>query len=159
MTFKQNLADLYFILPYISSINNKVSLSLSLLIGSSTFKVKIHNQVIKFDKSRFATFYYLLNCLTYALSYSLDSTKILKISFDENYKFEIPLQTLSLENSNLIELLYYGNKYGANFITNDIFKNSIREQTFKISSSNNRKIITTSNGINFFLDSISLILD
>ena len=38
--------------------------------------------------------------------------------------------------------------------TNDIFKNSIREQTFKISSSNNRKIITTSNGINFFLDSI-----
>jgi len=154
LTFKQNLADLYFILPYISSINNKVSLSLSLLIGSSTFKVKIHNQVIKFDKSRFATFYYLLGCLTYALSYSLDSTKILKISFDENSKFEIPLQTLSLENSNLIELLYYGNKYGANFITNDIFKNSIREQTFKISSSNNRKIITTSNGINFFLDSI-----
>ena len=50
--------------------------------------------------------------------------------------------------------MYYGNKYGANFITNDIFKNSIREQTFKISSSNNRKIITTSNGINFFLDSI-----
>ena len=121
MTFKQNLGCLYFILPFIFSVDNKFGLAFSILIGSSTLKVKIQNQIILFHKSRFTTLLYLLGCLTYAYSYLLDSKKTLKISFDANNEFEISLQNLTLENRNLIELLYFGNKYGANFYTKNIF--------------------------------------
>ena len=154
MTFKQNLGCLYFILPFIFSVDNKFGLAFSILIGSSTLKVKIQNQIILFHKSRFTTLLYLLGCLTYAYSYLLDSKKTLKISFDANNEFEISLQNLTLENRNLIELLYFGNKYGANFYTKNIPKNQIREKTFKISSIDNKRIITTQNGISFFIEYI-----
>lgn len=154
MIFKENLGNLYFIVPYVFVVDNKFGLIFSILTGRSIYKVKIQNQIIQIPKSRFNTLRYLLGCLTYAQSYSIDSAKILKISFDENNFFEIPLNLLSFENINLIELLYLGYKFGANFITKKIPNSDIREQTFKISSLNNRKIITTSNGINFFIDSI-----
>lgn len=154
MTFKQNLGCLYFILPFIFSVDNKFGLAFSILIGSSTLKVKIQNQIILFHKSRFTTLLYLLGCLTYAYSYLLDSKKTLKISFDANNEFEISLQNLTLENRNLIELLYFGNKYGANFYTKNIPKNQTREKTFKISSIDNKRIITTQNGISFFIEYI-----
>lgn len=154
MTFKENIGYLYFILPFIFLIENKYKLIFSILFGSSIYKIKIKNQVIQIPKSRFDTLRNLLGCLCYAHSYSLDSYKKLKISFDENNFFEISLSDLSFENTNLIELLYVGNKYGANFITNESFNSEIRDKTIKISSQNNRKVITTSNGINFFLDSI-----
>jgi FkbM family methyltransferase len=154
LIFKENLSLLYFILPFIFVIENKYRLIFSILFGSSTYKIKIKNQIVQIPKSRFDTLRSLLGCLSYAHFYSLDSAKKLKISFDENNLFEISLNDLSFENTNLIELLYFGNKYGANFITKENFNSEIRDQTFKISSKNNRKIITTSNGINFFLDSI-----
>lgn len=154
MTFKENIGYLYFILPFIFLIENKYRLIISILLGSSIYKIKINNQIIQIPKSRFDTLMGLLGCISYAQSYSLDSTKKLKISFDENNFFEISLNDLSFENTNLIELLYLGNKYGVNFITKENSKFEIRDKTIKISSQNNRKIITTSNGINFFLDSI-----
>ena len=154
MTFRENLGYVYFILPFISSIDDKYGLIFSILTGSSIYKIKIQNELIQIHKSEFTILLHLLGCLTYACSYSLDSSKILKISFDENNLFEIPLDNLSFENANLIELLYFGNKYGANFITKKISNSDIRDKTFKISSQNNRKIITTSDGINFFLDSM-----
>ena len=154
MTLKENLGYLYFIVPYVFLADNKFGLIFSVLTGSSVYKVKIQNQIIQIPKSRFSTLRDLLGCLTYAQSFSIDSTKILKISFDENNFFEIPLTNIYFENANLLELLYLGNKFGANFITKKTLNTDIREQTFKISSVNNRKIITTSNGINFFIDSI-----
>jgi hypothetical protein len=154
LTFKENLGYLYFILPYVFLVDNKFRLIFSILTGCSTYKVKIQSQIIQIPKSRFPTLRDLLGCLTYAQSYSIDTTKILKISFDENNFFEIPLNHLSFENVNLLELLYIGNKFGANFITKKTLNIDIREQTFKISSLNNRKIITTSNGVIFFIDSI-----
>ena len=154
MTLKENLGHLYFILPFLFSANNKFGIIFSILTGRSIHKVKIQNQIIQIPKFRFCTLRNLLGCITYAQSYSVDSDKILKISFDENNFFEIPLNPLSFEDSNLIELLYLGYKFGANFISKEIPNIDMRDLTFKISSQNNRKIITTSNGINFFVDSI-----
>jgi FkbM family methyltransferase len=153
MTFFDNLRQLYVLVPFIFLIKNKVGFFISLFYKSN-FKIKIHNQLFYIPKSRFETLLYLLNCLVYAITYSIDSDKILKISFDENNSFEIPLEDFSFENTNLLELLCLGNKFGANFITNDDFDHEIRNKTIIISSQNNRKIITISNGISFFLDSM-----
>tara|TARA_B100000029_G_scaffold133968_1_gene128111 strand:- start:10089 stop:10715 length:627 start_codon:yes stop_codon:yes gene_type:complete len=154
MKFKENLGNLYYILPYISVIENKLELILSMFFGNSKYKTKIQNQVIEIHKDRFSTLRDLLGCLTFAQSYSINKSKILKISFDKNNTFEIPLTQLTIENINLVELLYIGTKFGANFITEPINTNDLREQTFKISLQNKRKIITTSDGISFFIDSI-----
>jgi FkbM family methyltransferase len=91
--------------------------------------------------------------LTYSISYSIDASKNLEISFDENSKFRISLKGLSFEDSNLLELLHEGNKYCANFL-NDISFTDIRKQTYRIISENDKKIIITSDGIKFFVDSI-----
>ena len=154
MTFRENLGYLYFITPFFSVVENKIGLISSILLGRSEYKVKIKNQIIKIPKSRFSTLRDLLGCLTYSNFYSIDSTKNLEISFDKNSKFKISLKKLSFEDINLIELLYLGTRYGANFLTNDVSFSDIRKQTFKIISKNNKKIIMTSNGIKFFLDSI-----
>ena len=154
MTFKENLAYLYFIAPFLSVVENKIGLISSILFGRSEYKIKIKNQIIKIPKSRFSTLIDLLGSLTYSNFYSIDSMKNLEISFDENSKFKIPLKELSFEDINLIELLYLGTRYGANFLTNHISFSDVRKQTFKIISKNNKKIIITSNGIKFFLDSI-----
>ena len=154
MTFKENLGFLWYIAPFIFVVENKIGLILSILFGRSECKVKIKNQIIKIPKSRSSTLIYLLGCLTYSNFYSIDSMKNLEISFDENSKFKISLKELSFEDINLIELLYLGIRHGANFLTNDISFSDIRKKTFKIISKNNKKIIITSNGIKFFLDSI-----
>jgi len=154
LTFKENLGYLYFIAPFLPVVENKIGLILSVLFGRSEYKVKIKNQTIKIPKSRFSTLRGLLGCLTYSNFYSIDSTKNLEISFDKNSKFKISLKKLSVEDINLIELLYLGTRYGANFLTNDVSFSDIRKQTFKIISKNNKKIIMTSNGLKFFLDSI-----
>ena len=137
MIFGEKLGHVYFILPFIFSIDNKYELIFSILTGRSKYKIKIQNQLIQIPKSRFTTLLHLLGCLTYAHSYSLNSSKILKISFDENNLFEIPLDDLSFENTNLIELLYFGNRYGANFITKKLSNSDLLDKTFIISSKNN----------------------
>ena len=73
MTFRENLGYVYFILPFISSIDNKYGLIFSILTGSSIYKIKIQNELIQIPKSGFTILLHLLGCLTYACSYSLDS--------------------------------------------------------------------------------------
>jgi|TARA_B100001179_G_scaffold231870_1_gene222941 FkbM family methyltransferase len=153
LTFKENLGYVYFILPFIGAAENKVSLIYSILFGKSDYKIKIKNIIIKISRRKFDSVRSLLACLTYSTSYSLDSSENLEISFDENSKFRIALNKLSFENANLLELLHEGSKYGANFLT-DIESSDIRKQTYTIISENNKKIVITSNGIKFFLDSI-----
>ena len=153
MTFKDNLGLVYFILPFISVIENKISLICSILFGKSEYKIKIKNTIIKIPRTKFNSLRALLACLNYSVSYSLDSSGNLEISFDENSRFRIALNELSFEDANLLELLHEGSNHCANFV-NDITLSDIRKQTYTIISENNKKIIITSNGIKFFVDSI-----
>ena len=153
LTFKENLGLVYFVLPFISIVENKVSLICSILLGKSEYKIKIKNTIIKIPRNRFNSLRDLLACLTYSISYSFDSSGNLEILFDENSKFKISLNELSLEDINLLELLHFGSKHCANFL-NDASFPDIRKQTYRIISENGKKIIITSNGIRFFLDSI-----
>ena len=153
MTFKENLGLVYFVLPFISVVENKASLICTLLFGKSEYKIKIKNTIVKIPRTKFHSLRDLLACLTYSISYSLDSSGNLEISFDENSKFRISLKELSFEDTNLLELLYEGSKHCANFL-NDVSFTDIRKQTYRIISENDKKIIITSNGVKFFLDSI-----
>jgi len=153
LTFKENLGLVYFVLPFISVVENKVSLVCSILFGKSEYKIKIKNTIIEIPRTKFDSLRDLLACLTYAISYSLDSSGNLEISFDENSKFRIMLKKLSFEDANLLELLHFGNRHCANFL-NEVTLPDIRKQTYTITSENDKKIIITSNGIKFFIDSI-----
>jgi len=153
LTFKENLGLVYFVLPFISVVENKVSLVCSILFGKSEYKIKIKNTIIEIPRTKFDSLRDLLACLTYAISYSLDSSGNLEISFDENSKFRIMLKKLSFEDANLLELLHFGNRHCANFL-NEVTLPDIRKQTYRITSENDKKIIITSNGIKFFIDSI-----
>ena len=153
LTFKENLGLVYFVLPFISVVENKISLICSILFGKSEYKIKIKNTIIEIPRTKFDSLRSLLACLTYSISYSIDASKNLEISFDENSKFRISLKGLSFEDSNLLKLLHEGNKYCANFL-NDISFTDIRKQTYRIISENDKKIIITSDGIKFFVDSI-----
>ena len=153
LTFKENLGLVYFVLPFISVVENKISLICSILFGKSEYKIKIKSTIVEIPRTKFDSLRSLLACLTYSISYSIDASKNLEISFDENSKFRISLKGLSFEDSNLLELLHEGNKHCANFL-NDVSFTDIRKQTYRIISENDKKIIITSNGVRFFLDSI-----
>ena len=153
MKFRENLGFVYFVLPFISVVENKVSLICSILFGKSEYKIKIKNTVVKIPGTKFNELWDLLACLTYSISYSLDSSGNLEISFDENSKFKISLKELSFEDTNLLHLLHFGHKHCANFLS-DVSFTDIRKQTYRIITENNKKIIITSNGVRFFLDSI-----
>ena len=153
LTFKENLGLVYFVLPFISVVENKVSLICSILFGKSEYKIKIKNVSIEIPKTKFDSLRSLLACLTYSISYSVDQSGNLEISFDENNRFSVSLKELSFEDENLLELLHFGYRHCANFLNDDSFTD-IRKQTYRIVSRNDKKIIVTSNGIRFFLDSI-----
>jgi len=153
LTFKENLGLVYFVLPFITIVDNKISLICSILFGKSEYRIKIKNTIIKIPRNRFNSLRDLLASLTYSISYSFDSSGNLEISFDENSKFKISLNELSFEDVNLLELFHLGNKHCANF-QNSVPFLDVRKQTYGIVSENGKKIIITSNGIKFFLDSI-----
>ena len=85
MTFKENLGLVYFVLPFISVVENKVSLICSILFGKSEYNIKIKNTTIQIPKTNFDGLRSLLACLTYSISYSLDKSKNLA-EFDETFK-------------------------------------------------------------------------
>ena len=153
LTFKENLGLVYFVLPFISVVENKISLICSILFGKSDYKIKIKNTIIKIPRTKFDSLRSLLASLTYLISYSLDSSENLEILFDENSRFRISLKELSFEDENLLELLHFGYRHCANFLS-DVALPDIRKQTYRIISENDKKIIITSNGVRFFLDSI-----
>ena len=128
LTFKENLGLVYFVLPFISIVDNKISLICSILFGKSEYRIKIKNTIIKIPRNRFNSLRDLLASLTYSISYSFDSSGNLEISFDENSKFKISLNELSFEDVNLLELLHLGNKHCANF-QNSVPFLDVRKQT------------------------------
>ena len=117
LTFKENLGLVYFVLPFISVVENKVSLICSILFGKSEYKIKIKNNIVKIPRTNFDLLRSLLACLTYSISHSLDSSGNLEILFDENSRFRISLKELSFEDVNLLQLLYLGSNHCANFLS------------------------------------------
>lgn len=156
LKIKNNLGLVYFVLPYLNPIKNKFGLLLSILLGSSKYKIKLKNNLtISFDSSQFTTMQSLLGLLTYAAAYSVVSIREISISFDLREHFIIPIEKLSYEDENFIQLLFLGTKYGADFLAdNKIPTENLRDKTFRIIKFNGKRIIETSTGVRFYIDSI-----
>jgi len=152
---RENFGLMYFVLPHISPVKNKISLLLSILLGSSKHKIKLKNNLmVTFNSSKFTTMRSLLGILTYAADYKI-STKEISVSFDLKEYFSIPIRNLSYEDENLLELLFLGTKYGANFTADTkIPMENFRDKTFLITKSNGKRIIKTYSGVRFYIDSI-----
>ena len=156
MSIKKNLGLIYLLLPYISPARNKFELILSILFGRSKYKIKIKNNlVLNFKSSQFESMLHLLGILTFSTSYSVKTKDQIEFSLDTKNFFSIVVNNMSYEDHNMLELFFGGIKFGANSVLEDNidFKN-FRDKTFKIIQKNNRKIIETSDGIKFYIDSI-----
>jgi len=138
--------------PYINKIvENRFSLMLGIILGRNV-NVKFKNgNVLQINSSQYYHLLCVLGALTYATSFSINSKNIITIENDLMNKFVIKFNPLSIEDGNLIELLYWGPKYGANFISNDEDISDFRDKTFRIFSKDNQKIIENREGIKFFL--------
>ena len=154
MSLYKNLILIYGILPYISNINNKWRFLTSILLGNKNWKVKINNHNFNFKREEYARLFYLLGLIEFAFSYKLTQDGKLNISLDGQNKFSVPIINQSYEDENLIELLFKGSKKGANFIDGENIEYGLREKQIKIYEKNGKKIVETSEGIKFYLDSI-----
>lgn len=155
----KNLGFIYFLAPFIASpsvIKNRFSLILSIILGRSKYTIKLKdNAIFHFQKTEFNTMLSLIGTLAYAASYTITPNKTLEISFDLKNKFEIPLQNMSDEDKNLLDIFFMATRAGANFVTDsDADIGDYRDKTFRIIKKGDKKIIETSNGIKFYIDSI-----
>jgi len=155
ISLRQNIGLVYFILPYINVVENKFGLLFSILFGSSNYTAKLKNNItVTFPSSKFSRLMDLLGILSYSTSFEKKDNNI-EFSFDMKNKFTIPIEHLSYEDENMLELLFGSTKYGANFVSEyELDKSNYRDKTFRIFTSDGKKIIETSNGVRFYLDSI-----
>ena len=154
MTLFQNIGIIYYLLPFVGIIDNKIGLLFSILIGSRKYKVKIQGHTITYPASKFMNMLDLVGILRFCTSFKITSDRKLHLTLDLKNTFSIPLDNPSYEDENLIECLFYGSRYGANFVTHKIDFKNFRDKTLVITEENNKKIIETSKGIKFFIDSI-----
>jgi FkbM family methyltransferase len=157
MSLRKNLGFIYILLPYISPVRNKLELIFSIFFNRSKYKIKLKdNMTVYLKSSQFEAMLYLLGILTFSTSYSMKSNNEIEFSLDTKNKFSIVVNNMSREDHNMLELLFEGIKYGANFVFDEHldFK-KLRDKTFKIFQKNNKKIIETSEGIKFYIDSIN----
>jgi len=151
----KRLGLVYLLLPYMSPVVNKTELVLSILVGRNNYKLKLQNKIIIHLKStQFTILLSLLGVLTFSTNFIKKDNKI-EFTIDTKNKFEIPLENISYEDQNLLELLFGGIKFGANFIlANNMDTRKYRDKTIKILQYKDKRIVETSNGIKFYLDSI-----
>jgi len=153
MNLRYNLGLLYYLAPHMRVVKNRWGFCLSILLGFSSYKVKIdQGKTISFEKKQFSILLSLLGILSYATEYSIISKNKIKVSFDSKNWFTLSLTDFSKEDENLLILLYQGIKNGANFITEGDITN--RKKTLKIIDFDGKKIVETFSGIKFFLELI-----
>lgn len=156
MSLRERLGWIYFMLPYLDPVANRFGLISSIILGFSSYKIKLKNgDVLRMKYSQIYNLYCLLGALCFATSYSVKSGNKVEICQDMENKFTVSLENLSYEDNNMLELLFWGSRFGANFITNKEDIKNFRDKTFKIIEENSKKIIETKNGVKFYLDSIS----
>ncbi len=158
MNFAHNFGLLWYLLPFFKSnlIKNKLTLAFTILFGCKTYGLKINDKLrINFPSTKFNNLLNMVGILSFAYSYTIHNDNSIEISFDGKNKIIIPTKNFSHEDENLLELLFLGIKFGANFIfENKNDPSTKRQKTIKIFEDNNKKIIEVSTGIKFFLDSI-----
>ncbi len=157
MSLREKLGWIYFMLPYLDPVDNKFGLISSIILGFSSYKIKLKNgDMLRISSSQIYNLYCLLGALCFATSYSVKSGNKIEICQDLKNTFTVALDNLSYEDNNMLELLFWGSRFGANFVTdNNIELENFRDKTFKIVEVNNKKIIETKSGVKFYLDSIS----
>jgi FkbM family methyltransferase len=154
MSLFLNIGIIYYLIPFVEAIDNKFSLLFSILIGSKTYKVKTKGHVIKFKSSQFQQMMDFIAVLMYSVSHEITSDNKIRIKLDFKNEFVFPLDNWSLEDENLIRTLFFGTRFGANFETKSIDFKKFRDKTLVITENNGKKIIETSTGIKFYMDSI-----
>jgi len=139
-----------------SPIKNRFSFIFSILTSRSNYNIKFKNDmVLQFKSSQFTDLSNLLHIIKLSTYYSINSKGVIEFSFDHQNKFSISIPNLSHEDENLLELFCKGSIHGANFITeNKMGDLDIRDKTIKIIQKDGKKIVETSTGIKFYLDSI-----
>jgi FkbM family methyltransferase len=140
------------------AVKNKYGLIFSIIFHKPKFNVELKNGAkVSIDASRFPTLIELLGAVTIAASCSKISENKLELSFDLKNKFEISLDNLTYESENgrLLSLLFQGTLYGASFVTKDNVDLKLPGKTIRIIEIEKKKIIETSSGVKFYLDSIS----
>lgn len=154
MWLKEKVGLIYFLLPFLGPVKNKLELVSSILIGSSNYTIKFKDDtVIRLRSSQYDVMLSLLGAIVFSLSYSFRNG-FLELYFDMRNKFTVKVDKFTYEDQTLLELLFLGTRFGANFVTdNNNFP--IRDKMFKIYQKNDKKIIETSEGIKFFIDSIN----
>ena len=76
--------------------------------------------MINFKSSQFIVMMDFVGVLMYSTSYEITSDRKIHLTLDLKNTFIIPLDDLSIEDENLIQTLFNGLRYGANFETRDI---------------------------------------
>jgi len=155
------------ILPYLREVQNRVGLIVAVLMQSPRLKIKLKNGAILnlgyrknnvyFENflTRFYILRFILGIITFSASFSIEGESIIKFSFDMKNKFIINLKNLQREDYNLLELLFMGIMYGADFVTEK--KGGVkdyRKKTILITQKGKKKVVETYNGTKFYLDSI-----
>lgn len=156
MSFKENLGLIYFILPFLHVVNNKIWLIIAIIFGLKNIRLKLdHGIDINLKKSQFDVLLSLIGIMAYSIKSEYQEDKFLNISFDSKNFFKINLQDLGLEEQNLLLTLYLGTKYGADFINGGKKENQcVRNKTFLIYGEKGKRIIETPTGIKFYLAKI-----
>mgnify|MGYP001334709595 CR=1 FL=1 len=149
-----NLGLIYYLIPYVSAIDNKFGLLFSILIGRKNYKVKTKGHVINFKSSQFMVMLDFIAVLMYSVSHKITPDNKIHIKLDLKNEFILPLDNWSIEDENLIKTLFSGSQFGANFETKPIDFKNFRDKTLVITEKDGKKIIETSRGVKFYLDSI-----
>jgi len=155
MTIKNQIYWIALMGPYIQKIvKNKFSLIIGIILGRNV-NVKFNNgDILKVKATQYYHLLCTLGALTYATSYSISSKNVIEIQNDLMNRFTIEFNPLSIEDGNLLELLYWGPKYGANFISKDVGIENFRDKTFRVYTKDNKRIIENREGIKFFMQFI-----
>tara|TARA_B100000029_G_scaffold116389_1_gene109183 strand:- start:19381 stop:20493 length:1113 start_codon:yes stop_codon:yes gene_type:complete len=156
MSLMSNLGLIYFLAPFLNIVQNKISLVFTIIFGFEEINLVLKNGLkIKLKKSQFDILQSIMGIVAYSMTSKFKDGQFLNLSFDGKNFFDIDTKNLDFETENLVLLLYFGTKYGADFINSD--KNGMegkRDKTFHIYDSEGKKIVETPNGIKFFMDSI-----
>jgi len=147
-----NLARLYTIFPYLGQVQNKIGLILSILSGSN-YRIVLKNYIISFKNHEFNLLLYFLGVISFASSFQIKTDGVLKIIIDKN-EFEFSLRNLTLEEKNLLELIFVAIKFGADLVTSNETK-MLRKKSIRISNMHNKRVVETYDGLKFFLDSMN----
>ena len=151
----QSFEQIYLILPYRHVIGNLFGLFFSILTKRNIFHLKLKNGITaKFQKNKFQVMQSLIGIVTLSISFLEIKKNTVEFSFDGRNTFEINLEKMTLEDENLIKLIFLGIKDGVFFVTNSTEQIPNFNKIIYLKELNGRKIIEIHNGPKFYLDSI-----